>query len=134
MKFYLGYILSQGDDLIDEIGLNPWIVKEGRADPKDAHEVDWEIAKKYNLSYSGATAWFNKNYLNKESSPRGEMRIYFLLYEGGYEGSPSRHYFFKSRRTEEELTDEFLAKQFNINLKSGDLDLILIDIEELREI
>jgi hypothetical protein len=130
MKFYLGYILSQGDDLINEIGLNPWVVNEGRADARDAHEVDWEIVQKYGLTYSGATAWFNKNYLNQENAPRGVMKYYLL--EVFYMDSYSVRVF-KSDKSDGDLTREFVRQKFKIGL-SKDFDFNEIDLETVEEI
>jgi hypothetical protein len=137
MKFYLGYILSQGDDLLNEIGLNPWVVNEGRADARDAHEVDLEIVQKYGLTYSGATEWFNRNYLNKENAPRGVMKYYlvevYFCFFGDGEVRDTRTILFKSKRDKKELTDEFLCENLPIG-KLNHFELIEINLEELGEI
>lgn len=67
MNFYIGYILSQVSDPETEgIGLNPWCVNEGIADPLDSYYVNNEVAKFNNLTKEGEAEWYRSNYPDEE--------------------------------------------------------------------
>lgn len=52
----LGWMLEQckdWDNLCVELGLNPWLLNEGRAQGKDTHTITIEQAKKHGLLCGG---------------------------------------------------------------------------------
>ena len=48
----LGYLLehvSDWDDFCDEVGLNPWLLNEGRALSTDTHPVRMSVLRKHGI-------------------------------------------------------------------------------------
>lgn len=60
MKFNLGYIFSKGSPAINHLGLNEWIINEGRADKMEVHHVSDAEAEYLGLNQQENDQWFRK--------------------------------------------------------------------------
>ena len=76
MKLHLGYIFSKGIHVIDSIGLNEWILNEGRADRMDYHTVDDNLGYELNLSEGASDRWA-KLENERDNPPEEEISVNF---------------------------------------------------------